>query len=152
MLSVKLLHLDSWSAKRRQNAETYTKFFIEAGLAEGTGRTAFNKTNKVLLPKAVYQSSGVKNYHIYNQFIIRTEDRDGLKKYLTENNIGTEIYYPVPFHLQECFANLGYQKGDFPNSEFDANTSLALPIYPELTEEQLKYVVEEIKMYLSQEV
>ncbi len=154
VISVKLPHLDSWSEKRRQNAHTYTKLFTKAGLAEEEGRISFDSKNKVLLPKAVYegQKSNIKsqnfNYHIYNQYIIRVEQRDKLREFLTANKIGTEIYYPVPFHLQECFSNLGYKKGEFPNAEMAANTSVALPIYPELTEEQLSFVVDKIKEFL----
>ena len=154
VISVKLPHLDSWSEKRRQNAHTYTKLFTKAGLAEEEGRISFDSKNKVLLPKAVYegQKPNVKsqnfNYHIYNQYIIRVEQRDKLREFLTANKIGTEIYYPVPFHLQECFSNLGYKKGEFPNAEMAANTSVALPIYPELTEEQLSFVVDKIKEFL----
>ncbi len=142
VIRVKLPHLDSWSNKRRMNAESYSSLFIDAGLAERTGEIKFNEKNKVLLPKAVYKNSGLRNYHIYNQYIIRVEKRDELRKFLAENKIGTEIYYPVPFHLQECFSGLGYQKKDFPAAEEAANTSLALPIYPELSEEQIKFVVE----------
>ena len=143
VISVKLPHLDSWSKKRRKNAAKYNELFIAAGLAEETGKTKFDSKNKVLLPKAVYEnlSSTVLNYHIYNQYIIRVEKRDDLREFLTKNEIATEIYYPVPFHLQECFANLNGKKGDFPNSEFAADTSIALPIYPELSDDQIKYVV-----------
>lgn len=147
VLRVKLPHLQSWSEKRQQNAKRYTQLFIEAGLAEETGKTKFDSKNKVLLPKAVYENSGVKNYHIYNQYKIRVEKRDALREFMTKHEIGTEVYYPVPFHLQECFADLGYKKGDFPISEFSANTSIALPIYPELTDEQLQYVVSTIKKF-----
>jgi dTDP-4-amino-4,6-dideoxygalactose transaminase len=152
VVSVKLPHLDSWSEKRRANAARYTELFIAAGLAEETGGVKFDSKNKVLLPKAVYEhlSSSVKNYHIYNQYIIRVEDRDGLRDYLTKNDIGTEIYYPVPFHLQECFTDLGHKKGDFPISEFCANSSLALPIYPELKDDQLKFVVDKIGHFIKQ--
>lgn len=148
VINVKLPHLDSWSEQRRKNAEMYDKLFIDAGLAEETGKTKFDSKNKVLLPKAVYKDSGVKNYHIFNQYIIRVEKRDELRKHLSENEIGNEIYYPVPFHLQECFANLGYKKGDFPVAEFAADTSIALPIYPELTKDQLSYVVSKIKEFI----
>jgi dTDP-4-amino-4,6-dideoxygalactose transaminase len=152
VVNVKLPHLDSWSEKRRANAARYTELFIAAGLAEETGGVKFDSKNKVLLPKAVYEhlSSSVKNYHIYNQYIIRVEDRDGLRDYLTKNDIGTEIYYPVPFHLQECFTDLGHKKGDFPISEFCANSSLALPIYPELNDDQLKFVVDKIGHFIKQ--
>ena len=109
----------------------------------------------MLIPKAVYKSeirnpkSPIVNYHIYNQYIIRTERRDEVRGFLSKNNIGTEIYYPVPFHLQECFAYLGYKKGNFPLSENAAGTSIALPIYPELTEEQIKYVVGKLREFIN---
>lgn len=150
VLRVKLPHLQSWSEKRQQNAKRYNQLFVEAGLAEEAGRTIFDSKNKVLLPKAVYENSGVKNYHIYNQYKIRVEKRDALREFMTKHEIGTEIYYPVPFHLQECFADLGYKKGDFPISEFSANTSIALPIYPELADEQLQYVVSTIKKFFDE--
>ena len=150
VLRVKLPHLQSWSEKRQQNAKRYNQLFIEAELAEEPGKTKFDNKNKVLLPKAVYEKSGVKNYHIYNQYKIRVEKRDALREFMTKHEIGTEIYYPVPFHLQECFADLGYKKGDFPVSEFSANTSIALPIYPELSDEQLQYVVSVIKKFFDE--
>jgi dTDP-4-amino-4,6-dideoxygalactose transaminase len=150
VLRVKLPHLQSWSEKRQQNAKRYNQLFIEAGLAEEPGKTKFDSKNKVLLPKAVYEKSGVKNYHIYNQYKIRVEKRDALREFMTKHEIGTEIYYPVPFHLQECFSDLGYKKGDFPISEFSANTSIALPIYPELSDEQLQYVVSVIRKFFDE--
>ncbi|GIK22689.1 MAG: DegT/DnrJ/EryC1/StrS family aminotransferase [Ignavibacterium sp.] len=149
VLKVKLPHLDKWSEKRRQNANRYTQLFKEAGLAEQTGKTSFDSKNKVLLPRAVYDFGKVKNYHIYNQYIVRVEDRDKLREFLTKNEIGTEIYYPVPFHLQECFKELGYKKGDFPVSEFAADKSLALPIFPELSDDQLVYVVDTFKKFFN---
>lgn len=157
VISVKLPHLNSWSSARRKNAALYSKLLIEAGVAEETGRTSFDDNNRILLPKAVYkpesskdeiESTELPNYHIYNQYILRVEKRDALRDFLTKNNIGSEIYYPVPFHLQECFAELGYKKGDFPNSKFSADTSFAVPIYPELTSEQIHYVVEKIVEFL----
>lgn len=151
VVSVKLPYLNSWSAKRRENAARYTALFIDAGLAEETGKTKLDSRNNVLLPKAVYEnlSSTVTNYHIYNQYIIRVEDRDAIREFLTKNEIATEIYYPVPFHLQECFSDLGYKRGDFPVSEFAADKSLALPIYPELSDEQLQYVVQKIAEFFN---
>ena len=145
VINVKLPYLNSWSEKRRVNAELYTKLFMEKGLAEKEGFTEFNVASKVLLPKAVYKEFGLTNYHIYNQYVIRVEKRDELREFLKASEIGTEIYYPVPFHLQECFKDLGYKKGDFPVAESCADTSLALPIYPELTDEQIDFVVEKIR-------
>ena len=150
VLRVKLPHLDKWSEKRRHNANRYTQLFIEAGLAEGTGKTIIDSKNQVLLPAAVYQKPGVKNYHIYNQYIVRTDKRDELREFLTKNEIATEIYYPVPFHLQDCFKDLGHKKGDFPISEFSADKSIALPIYPELSDDQLVFVVETFKKFFKQ--
>lgn len=148
VLNVKLPFLDAWSEKRRENAKLYTKLFVAAGLAEEEGKLIFDEKNKVLLPKAVYKTDDVKNYHIYNQYIIRVEKRDELRKYLGEKEIGTEIYYPVPFHRQECFANLNCNDADFPVSNKAASDTIALPIFPELTEAQLKFVVDSIAEFL----
>jgi len=125
VLDIKLGHLDSWHAKRRQNADLYEKLF------EGSA---------VETPQAVYRDTGITNYHIYNQFVVRVPNRDAVKQALLDANIGCDIYYPVPLHLQECFADLGYGAGDFPVSEQAAAETLALPIYPELTESMQKYV------------
>lgn len=145
VLNVKLPHLNSWSAKRRENAETYNNLFIQSGLSEGVGRTSFDEKNKVLLPAAIYKNiNGLNNYHIYNQYIIRLKNRDEVKKYLANNDVASEIYYPVSFHQQECFSNLNYRKGDFPFAENATETSLAIPIYPDLSKEQIAFVVEKI--------
>jgi len=150
VLRIKLPYLNSWSEQRRENAERYNSLFIEAGLAEETGRINFDDSNKVLLPKAIYKDfSELKNYHIYNQYIIRVQKRDALREFLLNNEIGCEIYYPVPFHLQECFADLGYKDGDFPIAETAGATTLALPIYPELTTEQQQFVVDKIKEFIT---
>jgi dTDP-4-amino-4,6-dideoxygalactose transaminase len=148
VLNVKLPYLDSWSEQRRKNAEIYNKLFIAKGLAAAAGKTEFDNENKILFPEAVYISDSLNNYHIYNQYIIRVQQRDMLREFLAKNEIMTEIYYPVPFHLQECFANLGYMKGDFPVSESIADTSLALPIYPELLPEQIEFVVDKISEFI----
>ncbi|MFH0734323.1 MAG: DegT/DnrJ/EryC1/StrS family aminotransferase [bacterium] len=158
ILSIKLPHLDSWSAKRRVNASLYKKLIIEVGLAEIEGKLAFDEKNSVLLPKSIYKGlkgeNGVelKNYHIYNQFIICVEKRDELINFLRQKSIGCEIYYPIPFHKQECFQylmdNPMYKKIDFVNAEKFAATSLALPIYPELSDQQINYVVESIKEFI----
>lgn len=131
VLRVKLRHLDDWSAKRQLNANRYNRLFNEKGLA-GT---------KIHTP-AVKQ-----NRHIYNQYVIRVERRDELKEHLLASGIGVEVYYPVPLHQQECFAYLGYKPGDFPQSEEAALTTIALPIYPELNEEQQAYVVDRIAAF-----
>lgn len=147
VLNVKFPHLDSWSARRRENAGAYTRLFIEYGLATGEGKTTCDAENAVLLPKAVYHESGAANHHIYNQYVVRVARRDELRAALTQAGIGTEIYYPVPFHRQECFADLQTNDADFPVANFAAEHSLALPIYPELREEQLRYVVETIARF-----
>ncbi len=144
VLNVKLPHLDGWSAKRRDNAALYTKLFTESGLAQGEGKTQFNDANAILLPKAVYKNLGHKNFHIYNQYVIRVERRNALREFLTQKSIGNEVYYPVPFHRQECFAYLGTKDADYPVANCAANDSIALPIYPELTSEQISYVVQTI--------
>jgi len=149
VLNVKFPHLDNWSAKRRENAKLYTKLFLEKKLAEEEGKTEIDEKNKVLLPKAIYENSGQKNYHIFNQYIIRVNKRDELKKYLQDNEIGCEIYYPVPFHKQECFAYLNLDKSQYPISDFAADNSLALPIYPELTKEQITFIVDKISEFIS---
>lgn len=131
VLSVKLPYLTGWSEARRRNAARYRQLFTERRLSD-----------RVELP---WERPG--DYHIYNQFVIRVPDRDRLQRYLADAGIGTEIYYPVPFHLQECFAYLGYRRGQFPEAERAAAGVLALPIYPELTEQQQAYVVETIASY-----
>lgn len=148
VLSVKLPHLDGWSAKRRENAALYTKLFTGAGLAVREGETVFDDKNKVLLPAAVYKSDSVKNYHIYNQYIIRVEKRNALRDFLMQKGVGVEIYYPVPFHRQECFTYLNYDVNAYPVADCCANDSLALPIYPELTTEQITYVVDMIAEFM----
>ena len=138
VLNVKFKHLDSWTRQRQENAERYAALFGTANLLE-----------KVGLPEPIYKRSSLAHYHIYNQFIIRLQARDQLQAYLKQKGIGTEIYYPVPFHLQECFHYLGYKEGDFPESEKAAKETLALPIYPSLTFDQQKYVVESILEFYS---
>ena len=151
VLRVKLPHLDSWSAKRRENADTYSKYFVTSSLATEEGKLVFDSENKVLLPKAVYKNSGFKNHHIYNQYIIRVEKRNSLIDFLRKKEIGCEIYYPVPFHRQECFAYLKCKDEDYPIANSAANDSIALPIYPELSDEQIKFVVDSIAEFMKEE-
>lgn len=134
VLRVKLPHLDSWSDKRKENADRYRTLFTDAGLAE-----------QVVLP---YERENVR--HIYNQFVVRVPGkRNELRAFLTGNGIGTDIYYPVPLHLQECFAYLGYREGDLPESDRAARETLALPIFPEMRAEQQEYVVGKIAEFYS---
>src|SRR5579859_3967250 len=139
IVSAKLPHLDNWTAGRQRNAKTYDRLFAEAGLVE----TGSGKAN-ILLPKVAM------NRHIFNQYVIRVSERDQLQTYLKNHGVGTEVYYPVPMHIQECFAYLGHKAGDFPKSESAANETLALPIYPELSEDRLRYVVECINDFVDQ--
>jgi dTDP-4-amino-4,6-dideoxygalactose transaminase len=138
VLRVKLKYLDVWNEARRLCAERYRELFLQSGLTENK---KFKKS-PVILP-AVKKG----NYHIYHQFIIRSKQRNRLKKFLIENSIGCEIYYPIPLHLQECYRDLGYRKGDFPEAEKAAQETLALPIYPELRYEQQEYVVSNIREF-----
>jgi dTDP-4-amino-4,6-dideoxygalactose transaminase len=130
ILRVKLPHLDLWSNKRKANADYYRQLFTDAGLNE-----------QIALP---LERENVR--HIYNQFIVRVPDgrRDELRAFLTANEIGTDVYYPVSLHLQECFRYLDYRAGDFPESERASHETLALPIFPELKMEQQEFVVEKI--------
>jgi dTDP-4-amino-4,6-dideoxygalactose transaminase len=130
VLCVKLQHLDMWGRQRQTNAERYIALFNECGL------------NKIItLPQTVRAAR-----HVWNQFTIRVPDgqRDALRKHLTVNKIGTEIYYPVPLHEQQCFRSLGYQIGSLPETELAARETLALPIFPELTAAEQKIVVDRI--------
>lgn len=127
VLRVKLPRLDGWSAARRRNAARYRELFAQAGLAGRVG-----------LPEDVPG-------HIYNQFVIRVANRDALQAHLRTCGVGTEIYYPVPLHRQECFAELGYPDGSMPESERAARETLALPIYPELSDAQQDHVVAAVR-------
>jgi dTDP-4-amino-4,6-dideoxygalactose transaminase len=126
ILRVKLKYLESWTEARRVNAGRYRSLFKERGLSKCAS-----------LP-------GDTPGHVYNQFVVRFLERDRLQSFLRQKEVETEVYYPVPLHLQECFQNLGYLTGDFPEAEAAARESLALPIYPEITEKEQRYVVEQI--------
>jgi len=132
VLRVKAPHLGRWTDARRSNAARYRTLFREAGLDA-----------RITLP---IEPDGRR--HIYHQFVIRTADRDALKRHLDDRGIGNEIYYPVPFHLQPCFENLGYRRGDLPNAERAADTSLAIPIYGELTQAQQQTVVDAVAEFV----
>jgi dTDP-4-amino-4,6-dideoxygalactose transaminase len=129
VLAVKLPHLDAWSAARQRNAAFYDAAFKQT-----------RQVGQIITPAA----APPRARHIYNQYCIRTQRRDELRSWLAERGVGTEIYYPLCLHMQECFAYLGHKPEDFPESLRAAQESLALPIYPELSESQLQYVVDSI--------
>jgi len=128
----KLKYLDKWTEKRRANAQTYNRLFKEMGI-----------TDSLTLPMEIVPR------HVYNQYIVRVKNkRDELRSFLGENNVSTEIYYPLPLHIQDCYLSLGYKKGDLPESEKAADETIALPVFPELTTDQLEYVVATITRFL----
>lgn len=130
VLRVKLRHLDAWTEARRRNAEYYRRRFAELGLP-------------VLTPSAPPYATR----HVWNQFVIRAPARDRLREHLSQRGIGTEVYYPIPLHLQPCFRDLGYRPGDFPVAEQLAREALALPVYPELGEEGLETVAQAVASF-----
>jgi dTDP-4-amino-4,6-dideoxygalactose transaminase len=132
VLRVKLPYLEGWTKARQRNASTYRRLL--AGLA--VDLDDLGRRKGVVLPVA-----SVDRRHIYNQFVIRSDQRDELMCHLKKQLIGTEVYYPLPLHLQACFAHLAHKVGDFPVSECAARQTLALPIYPELTENMIAAVV-----------
>jgi dTDP-4-amino-4,6-dideoxygalactose transaminase len=136
VLNVKLPHLDTWSAGRRARAAFYRTEFAQAGLV-----------GKATLPVEPWAESGLPNHHIYNQFITRAPGRDRLRQHLQANGIGSEIYYPMALHQQECFRDLGYREGYFHESEKASRETIALPIFPELTEDQQRYVVAQVRAF-----
>jgi len=131
VLRVKLPHLSAWSAARQRNAARYRGLFSAVGLAD--------------VARLPIEAPG--RSHVYNQFVVQVPDRDQLRAHLDARGIGTEVYYPVPFHLQPCFGGLGYEPGAFPSAEAAASEALALPIYGELTEEQQASVVDAVQTF-----
>ena len=130
VLREKFKHLDKWTEGRQKNADHYDKLFGRAGLSD------------VAIP---WRRPGDR--HIFNQYCLRVKNRDELRAHLTKNEIGNEVYYPLPLHTQECFQNLGYKEGDFPEAEKAAGEALAIPIYPELTQDQRSRVVDCISKF-----
>ncbi len=133
ILKVKLPYLQGWIEKRRRCADIYGKLFNESGLVE---------QGKVVLP---YQAPGCR--HVFNQYTIRLKDRDRLQAYLSEKGVGTSLYYPLSLHQQDVFKDLGYQAGDFPHAEQASLEVLSLPMFPELTPDEIARVVAEIASY-----
>jgi len=133
ILAIKLPHLEKWAAERRAAADFYRAEFTRAGL-----------TKKIALPCEPYRDRGLTNHHVYHQYVIRAPMRDALREHLAKREIETAIYYPLGLHEQKCFAYLGYKKEDFPETERAARETLALPIYPEISREAQRYVVNAI--------
>ncbi|MCB1069069.1 MAG: DegT/DnrJ/EryC1/StrS family aminotransferase [Kiritimatiellae bacterium] len=131
VVSVKLKHLDTWTEQRQANAVRYRALFASAGLP----------------PDAIALPEVTVDRHVFNQFVVRAQHRDALRQHLLNHQVGCEIYYPVPLHLQDCFASLGYTEGAMPESERAARETLALPIFPELTDDQAKEVVQAIATF-----
>ena len=139
VLRVKLKYLDQWNTKRRSNADTYRRLFREAGLAAWQDEPGA-EGKPLRLPT---EKKG--NYHIYHQYVVRARERDRLKTFLDERGIGCGIYYPVPIHLQSCYGHLDLREGSLPEAEKASREVLALPIYPELNEDQQHYVVQAVR-------
>jgi dTDP-4-amino-4,6-dideoxygalactose transaminase len=139
VLSVKLKYIDGWNQGRRAVAEKYHELFAAAGSAE----SGPYPTHGIVLPQEVPGSK-----HVWHQYVIRTARRDELREFLATRQIGSEIYYPVPLHLQEALKPLGYKEGDFPEAERAAREVLALPIFPELREDEQQTVVNAIAEFL----
>jgi dTDP-4-amino-4,6-dideoxygalactose transaminase/acetyltransferase-like isoleucine patch superfamily enzyme len=143
ILNVKLQHLDTWSRKRSDNAEMYLEMLSEKCLI---------KREIIMPPRRVYPNGPTfSGDHVFNQFVIRLKPRNELQAFLKDRGIATEVYYPVPLHIQACYKDLGYTIGDMPEAERAANETLALPIYPELTHEQQQYVVDQIAVFFDGE-
>ena len=138
ILNVKLPFLDQWSAGRRAVADRYRIELMDRGVAQ-----------HLQLPAEPYRSTGLTNHHIYHQYVVRTARREELREHLTSRGIGTAIYYPLGLHQQQCFGYLGYKEGDLPETERAARETLALPIYPELTVEAQRAVVDAIANFFS---
>jgi dTDP-4-amino-4,6-dideoxygalactose transaminase len=130
VLRVKFRHLDKWTERRQENADLYRRIFAELELPVSAP------------PPPDYQTR-----HVYNQFVVRSADRDRLQAFLKDRGIGSEVYYPLPLHLQQCFAHLGYQRGDFPVSERLARESLSLPVNPEVSAGDIAYICDSIRVF-----
>ncbi len=135
ILHVKLKYLDQWTEGRRRNAERYQQLFAQANLLD-----------RVTLPL-----TAPGNFHVYNQYTVRVGKRDELRNFLKDQGVGSEVYYPLPMHLQNCYQELGHRKGSFPVSERAAEEVLSLPIYAELEENQLVYVAEQINQFFDRQ-
>jgi len=163
ILCVKLKYVEGWNQARRQRAATYDRLLAETGLARAAAPAQLTPAQSIIDPKSTIrnpQSTIAPDDapihlpytiphagHVFHQYVIRAYRRDELREFLTARKIGTEIYYPIPLHLQPCFAYLGYREGDFPEAERAAKEVLALPMFPELTEEEQRWVVQSIAAF-----
>ncbi|MEO5722638.1 MAG: DegT/DnrJ/EryC1/StrS family aminotransferase [Chthoniobacterales bacterium] len=138
ILQIKLPHLNAWSAGRRTVADRYREAFTRRGL-----------TSALQLPAEPFRESGLTNHHIYHQYVVRTPQREALRAHLTEREIGNAIYYPLGLHQQDCFARLGYQEGDLPETERATRETLALPIYPELAPAAQAFIVDTVAEFFA---
>jgi dTDP-4-amino-4,6-dideoxygalactose transaminase len=146
ILRVKLKYVEGWNEARRQRAATYDRLFTEAGLASSQSGIS-NQQSTINAPDDFpihLPYSGAQAHHVFHQYVVRAYRREELREFLTAREIGTEVYYPIPLHLQPCFVYLGYREGDFPEAERAAKEVLALPMFPELTEEEQSWVVKSI--------
>lgn len=141
VVEVKLKYLDEWAGARQSNARRYDSLFREAGLANDVVHLPAHPHGE----DRSFEEKGCR--HVFNQYVVRVPRRDELRQHLQQAGIGCEVYYPVPMHLQECFVHLGYKKGSMPESERAAAETLALPIYPELSDDQAACVVDQIKAF-----
>ena len=144
VLRVKLKYIEGWNQARRQRAAIYARLFAESGLvgvksAIGNQQSTISVTQPIRLPHIAARA-----HHVFHQYVVRADRRDELREFLTARGIGSEVYYPIPLHLQSCFAYLGHREGDFPESERAAKEVLALPMFPELTEDEQRRVVEAV--------
>jgi dTDP-4-amino-4,6-dideoxygalactose transaminase len=146
VLRVKLAHIKDWNQRRRQHASTYDRLFADSGLT--SGQTSNQPSNQSAAPVRLLSRSPQAN-HVFHQYVIRVQRRDELRNFLGDRQIGSEIYYPLPLHLQPAFSYLGMKAGDLPVSEQAALDVLALPMFPELAEAEIRLVVESIADFYS---
>jgi dTDP-4-amino-4,6-dideoxygalactose transaminase len=147
VLNVKFPHLEAWHEARRRNADLYSRLFAEVMPHFSDVVERDSEESRFALPVELHKASGARNHHIYHQYTIRASHRDRLRSFLAERGIGTEIYYPLPLHRQECFAYLVSNDADFAVANCAAAEVLALPVYPELSREQIHYVVESVAAF-----
>jgi dTDP-4-amino-4,6-dideoxygalactose transaminase len=142
ILRVKLKYVEGWNQARRQRAATYDRLFAQAGLTSAGTQSAGSQSESTAPIEIPFTANHA--HHVFHQYVVRAYRREELREFLTARKIGTEIYYPIPLHLQPCFVYLGYREGDFPEAERAAKEVLALPMFPELTEEEQRWVVKSV--------